>query len=170
MTWGDSLAYLKLMGDSEARVQVEEKHVWLSSDTIFICCRNEGVLIFDLMQAVPKSFQEEFYVSPKEFLRELEYLEGFQTKAKSPVRFCGGRMTLKNAMDRCSTEVEIDGDSEIAIGFDPHFMRDALKQFSGEKRVKFQISGTVSPIILEAEGRNDFALILPVRLQEARAA
>lgn len=170
MTWGNSLAYLKLMGDSEVRVQVEEKHVWLSSDTVSICCRNEGVLIFDLMRAVPTSFLEEFYVSPKEFLQELKYLEGFQSKNKSPVRFWNGQMVLKNAMDRCSTAVEIDGRSEIAIGFDMRFMQDALKQFSGEKRVKVKISGTVSPIILEAEGRNDFALIQPVRLKETKAA
>lgn len=170
MTWGNSLAYLKLMDDSEVRVQVEEKHVWLSSGTVSICCRNEGVLTFDLMRAVPTSFLEEFYVSPKEFLQELKYLEGFQSKNKSPVRFWNGQMVLKNAMDRCSTAVEIDGRSETAIGFDMRFMQDALKQFSGEKRVKIKISGTNTPIILEAEGRDDFALVLPVRLQEPKAA
>lgn len=162
LTWGDSLSYLKLMGDGEVRVQIEERHIWLFSDTVSLCCRREGVDTLDLMNVVPDRFLEEFYVSPKEFLRELEYLEGFQTKHRSAVRFCGGRMVLKDRADRCSTEVRIEGVSEIAIGFDQRYMRDALKQFSDEERVKVKFSGCHTPIIIEAEGRSDFALILPV--------
>lgn len=170
LTWGDSLSYLKLMGDSEVQVRIEDYYIRLTSDTVSLCCHREGVDTFDLMRAVPKSFLEEFYVSPKEFLRELEYLEGFQTKHRSAVRFCGGRMVLKNRADRCSTEVRIEGVSEIAIGFDQRYMRDALKQFSDEERVKVKFSGCHTPIIIEADGRSDFALILPVRLNSARAA
>lgn len=170
LTWGDSLSYLKLMGNSDVCVKVEERHIWLSSDSVSICCRKEGVMTFDLRSAVPKCFLEGFYVSPKEFLRELKYLDGFQPKSKSPVRFCGGNMTLQSDTIRCATRVEIEGDNEIAFGFSPRFMEDALKQFSEEKWVKIKISGVNTPIILEAEGRNDFAMVLPVRLRETRAA
>lgn len=170
MTWGKSLAYLKLMGGRDVTVRVGINHIWLASDAVTICCPNEGVDTFRLMDAVPKRFQEEFYVSPKDFLRELDYLDGFQPKRKSPVRFCGGKMALKDVMDRCSTSVEIEGESGIPFGFDPRFMRDALKQFGGEKRVKVKLSGEIGPIILEAEGRNDFAMVLPVRLHKTRAA
>lgn len=170
LAWGDSLSHLKLMGSRDATVLVGEKHIWFCSDAVTLCCQKEGVNTFRLEDAVPTSFQEEFYVSPKAFLRELDYLEGFQPKCKSAVRFCGGRMTLRDIPERCFTTAEIEGVSEIAFGFDLRFMRDALKQFGGEKRVKIKISGANTPIIVEAEGRGDFAMVLPVRLYETKAA
>ncbi len=33
-----------------------------------------------------------------------------------------------------------------------------------------KLNGEIGPIILEAEGRNDFAMVLPVKLHETRAA
>lgn len=170
LTWGSSLAFLKLMGGSEVTVRIGTNHIWFSTDAVSICAHKEGFETFRLRDAVPNTFSEEFYVSPKEFLRELEYLEGFQGKHRSPVRFCGGKMILHNTPDRCFTAVEIDGKSGLVIGFDPHFMRDALRQFGGEERVKTKLSGVETPIIIEAEDRNDFALVLPVNLCGARAA
>lgn len=170
LTWGDSLSYLKLMGDIEVRVRVEEDYIRLTSDTVSLCCHREGVDTFNLMDAVPGRFLEEFSISPKEFLRELEYLAGFQPKRKSAVRFCGGRMELQDCAGRCSTEVWIEGINEIMFAFDLRFMRDALKQFSDEKCVKVKISGCNTPIIIEAEDRGDFALVLPVRLNRVKAA
>lgn len=171
MTWGKSLAYLKLMGSDEALVRVDERYVWFSTDTVEICCRNEGVLTFHLADAVPKTFQEEFYVNPDEFLRELAYMKGFvQSKQGSRVRFCGGQMLLCNAPNRCGTKIQIEGCNKIPVGFSLHFMEDALKQFKGEPYVKMKISGTTTPIILETEGRDDFALVCPIRLKEPAVA
>lgn len=170
LTWGDSLSYLKLMGDRKVRVRVEENYIRLTSDNVSLCCNREGADTFDLIGVVPKNFLEEFCVSPKEFLRELEYLEGFQSKRKFGVCFCGGRMVLKDCADRCSTEVRIEGISETTFAFDLRFMRDALKQFSDEERVKVKISGRNIPILIEAEGRSDFALVCPLRLESTKAA
>ena len=78
-------------------------------------------------------------------------------------------MALENAMDRCSTAVEIEGKNEIPFGFDPRFMRDTLKQFGGEERVKVSLRGEAGPILLTAAGRNDFAMVLPVNLRKAAA-
>lgn len=47
---------------------------------------------------------------------------------------------------------------------------DALEQFKKEPCVKLKFSGPLGPIIMEAEGRNDFAMVLPVRLREGFAA
>lgn len=171
MTWGKSLAYLKLMGNSETLVQVDERHIWFSTDTVEVCCRREGADTFHLASAVPKTFQEVFYVNPDEFLRELAYMKGFiQSKKAGCVRFCGGQMLLCGVSNRCGTKVQIEGRSEIPVGFSLHFMEDALKQFKGEPFVKMKISSSVSPMILEAEGRSDFALVCPSRLKEPAAA
>lgn len=74
------------------------------------------------------------------------------------------------AESRCSTSVELEGESEIPVGFDQRFMKDALSQFREEPRVRMKLSGGVSPIIIEAEERNDFALILPCKLHGTMAA
>ena len=171
MTWGKSLAYLKLMGDSETLVQVDERHVWFSTGAVEVCCRRESADTFNLAAAVPKTFQEAFYVNPDEFLRELAYMKGFiQSKKADCVRFCGGQMLLCGVSNRCGTKVQIEGRSEIPVGFSLHLMEDALKQFKGEPFVRMKISSSVSPIILEAEGRSDFALVCPSRLGKAAAA
>ena len=47
---------------------------------------------------------------------------------------------------------------------------DALKQFRKEPEVQIKLSGIYTPIVIEAEERSDFALVLPVRLCEERAA
>jgi len=171
LTWGDSLSLLKLMGDQEVTVQVGTNHIWFSSDTVTIVCRREGLETFPLRNAVPKNFSEEFTVSPGEFLRELDYLQGFQPKKnRLTTVFCGGRLFLDKAESKCSTSVEIEGESELAVGFDQRYMKDALTQFKGEPRVRMKLTNGVGPIIVEAEGRNDFAMVLPVRLHGLMAA
>lgn len=170
ITWGKSLACLKLIG-GEVSAEVDESHIWFSSDAVTLCCCNEGVDTFDLAKAVPSVFQEEFLVSPDEFLRELDYMKGFiLSKRAGLVRFCGGRMDLVNTPNHCCTEVGIVGRGELTIGFSLRYMEDAMKQFQGESLVKMKFSGSIGPIIIEAENRNDFAMVLPVRLAREAVA
>lgn len=56
------------------------------------------------------------------------------------------------------------------IGFNLHHMADALRQFKGEPRVRMKFRTPASPILLEADGRSDCALVLPVRLKTPMAA
>lgn len=42
-------------------------------------------------------------------------------------------------------------------------MYDALSQFKSEKRVIVKISGVHTPVVIEAEGRSDCAMVLPLR-------
>ena len=58
----------------------------------------------------------------------------------------------------------------MEIGFNLHHMMDALRQFKGESCVRIKLTSPISPIVLEAEGRNDCAMVLPVRLKHAMAA
>lgn len=164
LTWGKGLSYLKLMGDREASVYLDTGHIWFCTEDVSLCCRREGMETFPLRNAVPKRFSEEFTVSPGEFLRELDYLQGFQPKKnRLTAVFCGGRLFLDKAESKCSTSVEIEGESELAVGFDQRYMKDALTQFKGEPRVRVKLTSGGGPIIIEAEGRNDFAMVLPVR-------
>lgn len=171
LTWGKGLSYLKLMGNQEVSVHLDTWHVWFSSENVCLCCQREGAEPFSLASAVPDTFQEEFYVNTAEFLRELGYLKGFiQSKQSGCVRFCGGKMMLTSGSARGGTEIQIDGHSELTVGFSLRFMEDALKQFKGEEFVKIKFRSEIGPIIIEAEGRNDFALVLPVNLKRYAAA
>ena len=49
-------------------------------------------------------------------------------------------------------------------------MVDALRQFRGESQIKMKIISPVAPVVLEAEGRSDFAIVLPIRMKQAVAA
>lgn len=69
-----------------------------------------------------------------------------------------------------ATHVSMSGRDDMVVGFDLRYMLDALKQFRKETEVRIKLSGIYTPIVIEAEGRSDFALVLPVRLREERAA
>ena len=171
LTWGKSLSYLKLMGNQDVSVHLDAWNVWFSSEDVCLSCQQEGAEPFSLASAVPDTFREEFYVNTAEFLRELGYLKGFiQSKRSGCVRFCGGKMMLTDGSNRGGTEVQIDGHSKLTVGFSLRFMEDALKQFKGEEFVKIKLRSEIGPIIIEADGRNDFAMVLPVRLRETKAA
>lgn len=69
-----------------------------------------------------------------------------------------------------ATHVAVEGKSETAFGFDLCYMKDALRQFKSEERIRMKISGALGPIILEDDGHGDFALVLPTRLKCEEAA
>ena len=127
--------------------------------------------MFNLDGAVPKEFTEEFYICPKDFLGELDYLKKLLLKTDKPyIYFSNGRLSMAAASGNYNTQVQIDGESSIGFGFDLRYMVDAIQQFRGESFVKMKVISSVAPVILEAEGRSDCAMILPVRMKEAAAA
>ena len=126
---------------------------------------------FDLDSAIPRQFHEEIYVSPNEFLAKLAYLKELLPNREKPyVRFCGGRLLTQADGRRYQTRIQMDGRSEMEIGLNLHHMTDALRQFKGESQVRMKLTTSISPILLEAEGRNDYALVLPVQLKHVPAA
>ena len=69
-----------------------------------------------------------------------------------------------------ATHVSMSGRGDMVVGVDLRYMLAALKQFRKEPEVHLKLSGIYTPIVIEAEERSDFALVLPVRLREERAA
>lgn len=86
------------------------------------------------------------------------------------VRFSDGKLSMLTPSGGYCTQIQIDGESSIDFGFELRYMIDALRQFRGEPQVKLKVINPVAPIILEAEGRSDFAMVLPVRMKQAAAA
>lgn len=90
MVLPEALGYLKFFGDREITVGMGENYLCLADGAAMIQTRIEGPNVFNLDGAVPKEFQGEFYIYPKEFLRELDYLKKLAyTTDKAHVYFPG---------------------------------------------------------------------------------
>lgn len=171
LTHEESLAHLKAFGDSEITVEIGAYRVSFSSGALKLIVRRYGADTFDLDDALPKTYQEVITVRTDEMIREVTYLKGCAGNAAAPyVRFAGEELSVNLPAGYFATNVSLSGRGELTIGFDLHYMLEALKQFRKEPEVRLKLSGRYSPIVIEAEGRSDFALVLPVRLREESAA
>lgn len=171
MVLPEALGYLKFFGNQEITVSMGVYDLQMTDGTTVVQTRIEGPNVFNVDGAVPKEFTEEFYIYPKEFLGELDYLKKLlRNTDKGNIYFSGGRLSLAATSGNYNTQIQIDGESTVSFGFKLNDMIDALRQFRGEPQVKMKLNNPVAPIVLEAEDRGDFALVLPVRMKEAAAA
>lgn len=171
LCYGSSLAHLKIFGKNEIQVQVGTHRVLFTDGIYSLCVHRNGVETYDVDSAVPKHYLETITVGTAEFIEELSYLKECAVSTTAPyVRFEGENLTIATPNGIFHTGISLRGRGDLVIGFDLHYMLDALKQFKGEPEVQIKLSGTFSPIVIEAENRSDFALVLPVRLKAEIAA
>ncbi len=64
----------------------------------------------------------------------------------------------------------MEGRGDIVLGFDLSYMLDAVRQFNGTEQITIKLGGRYAPMVIEAEGRSDYAMVLPVRMKERLAA
>lgn len=165
------MEYLKIFGKQDVSMRLDRRYVDITDNTTHLIFRQVEAVPFDLDSAIPPEFYEEVCCCPDEFLAELTYLKDLIPAGQKPYAcFCGGRLLAQADECRYQTRVRLEGKSEIEIGFNLHHMADALRQFKGEPRVRMKFRTPVSPILLEADGRSDCALVLPVRLKAPMAA
>ena len=171
MVLPEALEYLRFFGDKEVSVSFVGQHLQITDGAFTIESHFEMMGMFNLDSAIPGEPLEEFFISPKEFLRELDYLKKFiPTTGKPYVAFSGGKLSMLVAGENYATAFSIDGESKINFGFELQYMIDALRQFGMEQRIKVKVISPVAPIILEAEGRSDHAIVLPVQIREVTKA
>lgn len=171
MVRADDLSYLKLFGSNDVTVYIGERRILVSGSLLSLNLHRVEGLNYELSNALPTGYQDEFWISPRDFLQELDFLQSFAGKnLRTPVRFCSGTLSVDYGGGTCQTEVPLDGTSRVVFGFDPRYMADALEQFEKETRVKMKVSGVHSPFVLEAEDHSDYALILPARLRTQAVA
>ena len=168
---GSALSYMKVFGKNDIAAQIDESWVLFTDGETSLYVRRHGVDTFDVEAAVPKQYQETVTVRTADFIKELNYLKECAPGAAKPyVRFAGELLTLAVPGGRFCTSISVAGRGSLSIGFDLRYMLDALKQFKDEPEVTVKLSGVFSPIVIEAKGRGDFALVLPVHLKEEMAA
>lgn len=168
---GNALVHLKAFGESEVTMQVDERAVCFSSGTLKLYARRYGADTYDPDTAIPQKYQEVITVRTDELIRELTYLKECAGVCAYPyVRFAGEDLSMNAPSGHLATHVFMSGRGNMVVGFDLRYMLEALKQFRKEPEVRLKLSGIYTPIVIEAEGRGDFALVLPVRLREEKAA
>ena len=165
------LHHLKVFGSRQVEFRFSKP--WLSvtdGDTTVIFQTTDSEP-YHLKSAIPQEYLEEFSVSPREFLAELNYLKDVLPTTRTPYVYLRGNELLMQVHDRkYSTAIKISRTGDTTIGFNLHYLRDALSQFKSEERVMIKISGVHSPVVIEAEGRSDCAMVLPVRVALGAAA
>lgn len=168
----DALEHLKLFGNQEVSVRLGERYARVTDGVTSLLFRLPEGDLFKLDSAIPERYQVEAQVSPAEFLAELKYLKrSLRGNRAHMVRFSGGSLLAESAGERYATKISATGCKDVEFGFNLDYMADALEQFGKEPSVKMKVSaGSLGPIIFEAEGRSDHAMVLPVRLKEASRA
>ena len=167
MANAEALTHLKLFGNHEVQIELGEQRGRFIDHTTTLDFHLNGKDFYDVDAALPKGSTEEFLVSPKAFLQELNYLKEFIAGERKPyVRFHGGELFMPVSTGTYRTSVPITGRNEILFAFDIHLMLDALRQFKDAAQVKIKVVSARTPFLLEADGRHDFAMVCPALLSD----
>lgn len=168
----DALEHLKLFGDQAVSIQLGERFAKVTDGVTSLLFRLPEGELFKLDSALTDKFRAEFQVSPKEFLAELKHLkQSLRGNRAHLVRFSGGSLLAESMGERYATKISATGCEDVEFGFSLDYMTDAMEQFEKEPSVNMKVSaGSLGPIIFEAEGRNDHAMVLPVWLKEVSRA
>lgn len=168
----DALEHLKLFGDQTVSVQLGERFARVTDGVTSLLFHLPEGELFKLDSAIPDKYRAEFQVSPAEFLTELKYLkQSLRGNRAHVVRFRGGNLLSESMGERYATNISAAGCENVEFGFTLDYMAEALEPFRKEPSVTVKVSvGSFGPIIIEAKGRHDRALIMPVDLKKADMA
>ena len=165
------LHHLKVFGSCQVEFRFSKPWMSVTDEGTTVIFQTTDSEPFHLESAIPQKYLEEFSVSPREFLAELNYLKDALPTTRTPYVYLRGNELLMQVHDRkYSTAIKISRTGDTTVGFNLHYLRDALNQFKSEERVMVKISGVHTPVVIEAEGRSDCAMVLPIRVALGAAA
>lgn len=166
MVRAEPLHYLKAFGSCEVEFRCIKPWLSVTDGTTTILFRTVECDPFHLDNAIPRSCLEEFSVSPKELLTELEYLKTVTPASQKPyVYMRGNELFTLDKGRRYSATLDISRTDGMTVGYNLDYLIDAVRPFKKEKRVTVKISGIHSPLVMEAEDRGGHAMVLPVRVK-----
>lgn len=167
----EPLRLLKLFGDMQADFYISKPNLYVMGKSISAIFHMVEDAPYDLHSSIPQTYVEEFLVSPKKALQELKYLNDVVPRARKLYVYLRGNELFMTVNERkYSTTLDLGRQDGQVIMFELHHMTDAFKQFEKEPQVKVKISGGITPVVIEAEGRSDCALVLPTPMKENAAA
>lgn len=167
----EPLHLLKLFGDAQADFYISAPYLYVMGESMSTIFRMVEDAPYDLHSAIPQTYVEEFPVSPKQVLQELRYLNDVVPRArKLYVYLRGNELSTTVNGRKYSTALDTGRQDGQAMKFELSHLTEAFKQFEKEPQVKVKISGGITPVVIEAEGRSDCALVLPTSMKKDAAA
>ena len=167
----EPLRLLKLFGDMQADFYISAPNLYVVGENISAIFRMVEETPYDLHSAIPQTYVEEFLASPKQVLQELRYLNDVVPRArKLYVYLRGNELSTTVNGRKYSTALDTGRQDGQAMKFELSHLTEAFKQFEKEPQVKVKISGGITPVVIEAEGRSDCALVLPTSMKKDAAA
>ena len=155
---------------SDINIGVSKNHIIFKSEDVTIISRLLEGEYLDYERILPQNNNEEYAISIKQYTNELKYLKEFVTnKNKCPVKFDNGVLTLDNEDGEYRAKVDIQGESKSIYGYNLNYMLDGLSQFKDMDSITFKADGELKPIVL-TDNKENFALVLPVRLKNKNVA
>lgn len=154
--------------EGEISINRDEKYISFQDSQTEVTSRLLEGEYLNYRQVMTQNGQWTVPVNVKEFEDGLKYLNTFNNvKAPSPIKFSENKLSLNTSAGTYSSDINTHCYEGCDIGFNALFMMDALKQFKSDA-VKLNIAGAVNPITITSEDdRENFALVLPVRLRVA---
>lgn len=160
----ESLRYLRVFGNTQVKFTFSTPRLSVTDGSTTIIYRMVESQPYNLERAIPQKYTETFSVCPQAFLSELRYLKAAASKTRTPYVYLRGKELLMPVSGRkFKTVLNIERSGSTEIEFNLNYMADALKPFAKQKYVTVKISGPHTPIVIEAEGRSDHAMVLPLR-------
>lgn len=167
----ETLGHLKLFGDQDVAFHLGERYALATDGVTTLTFRLPEGELFKVDSAIPATFQAEFDICPKEFLGELAYLkQALRGKTHHAVRFSGGNLLAGSMGERYVSKVRTDGNADVTFGFTLAYMMGALKQFEKEPVARMKLVSSNGALIIEANGRKDFAIVMLVQLSDGSMA
>ena len=161
LLYAEALRCLRVFSGTQAEFRFSPPRLSVTYGTTTVIFRMAELLPFQLDSAVPQKYAEIFSASPQELLSALRYLNAASPKTRTPYVYLNGS----------ELSMTVNGRKYSAVmGLNLHYIAEALKQFSKEKSVTVKISGIHTPVVIEAEGRSDRAMVLPLRSSTYAAA
>lgn len=167
----EPLHLLKLFGDMQADFYISTPYLYVMGERMRAIFHMVEDTPYDLHSAIPQTYVEEFWASPKKVLQELRYLNDVVPKARKLYVYLRGNELFMTVNGRkYSTALDSGRQDGQVIMFELSHLTEAFKQFDKEPQVKVKISGDITPVVIEAEGRSDCALVLPAPMKKDAAA
>ena len=160
------MAELHMFKEQDCTISVGKEWAAFESETLRVITRTPSYDGFDVETAIPTSFSTEYPVDVDQLLEEVKYLKGFVTpKDRKPIRFDGGTLSLETSGGTYFSKIGLP--PVEARGFNPKYLLEGLEQFKAKKvhTVTMKMGHPHSPMIL-TDGKDDLAMVLPVRLKE----
>lgn len=163
-----ALLYLSEFGKTDVTLRAGEEYAVFTGSGISLFCLvakpSDSVV---LEQVIPGDLPERFQIDRKQYLNEIKYLcECVDAGSDAPVLFDKGRLILFGNGAVFRTSLDVAGECSDQFALNPRYIREALKQFSGNRYVTLHSGGRFSPVVITADGA-DTALILPVRASKS---